>query len=846
MRKLSVFARGCAGLALAAAFLWSVCLAGEPAPRIYRDRVQPHWSADNTRFWYKVTTGSNSFEYVLVDAQQGVRQPAFEHGRVAESLRVAGVTNAAAERLQLEDLQFADDSASVTFRCDGKTWLCNLKTFAVSEQISTNRAGNSGLPLSSAPRRSGRTGEETTITFINRTGAEVQLFWLDSEGERRAYGKLGPGDTRPQHTFAGHVWLATDAAGKEVAIFQAEEAGTDAEITGETAKETTGQRPRRASRFRARPSPSGLSPDGRWRASVKDHNLVVAPIEGGPEKQLTSDGTAADGYSGFIYWSPDSKHLAVLRTHKGDERKVYLIESSPKDQLQPKLQSYDYPKPGDRLDVSKPHLFDLSAACEIKIDDALFPNPWSISELHWSPDSSRLFFLYNQRGHQVLRVVAVEAASGKARALIDEHSDTFIDYSGKQFIEFIETPAPNALQGQAPTLAGTNAHEEILWMSERDGWNHLYLYDARTGTLKNQVTKGEWVVRGVERVDKDKRQVWFRAGGIRPDRDPYYVDYCRVNFDGSDLVVLTDGNGTHSAQYSPDNRFLVDTWSRVDAPPVNELRRCADGKLVCRLEESDARELQAGSWRPPQPFVARGRDGKTDIYGIIHWPAGFDSKKKYPVIESIYAGPQDSFVPKSFRVAYGQKRLTDRGFIVVQIDGMGTANRSKKFHDVCWKNLADAGLPDRVLWLKAAQRKFGCLDLDRVGIYGTSAGGQSALAALLWHGDFYRAAVADCGCHDNRMDKVWWNEQWMGWPIGPEYEQQSNVTQAHRLQGKLLLAVGELDRNVDPSSTMQVVNALIKADKDFELLVVPGAGHGVLGSPYGQRRLVDFFVRNLQ
>jgi dipeptidyl aminopeptidase/acylaminoacyl peptidase len=243
--------------------------------------------------------------------------------------------------------------------------------------------------------------------------------------------------------------------------------------------------------------------------------------------------------------------------------------------------------------------------------------------------------------------------------------------------------------------------------------------------------------------------------------------------------------------------------------------------------------------------VALGRDGITPIYGIIHRPAGFDPDKRYPVIESIYAGPHGAHVPKSFRTTYGQQRLTDLGFIVVQIDGMGTNWRSKAFHDVCWKNLGDAGFPDRIRWIRAAAQRYPYLDIRRVGIYGGSAGGQNALRALLAHGDFYQVAVADCGCHDNRMDKIWWNEQWMGWPVGPHYIEQSNVTQAHRLQGKLLLMVGELDRNVDPASTMQVVKALIKADKDFDMLVIPGAGHGAAGTAYGRRRLQDFFVEHL-
>jgi dipeptidyl aminopeptidase/acylaminoacyl peptidase len=448
-----------------------------------------------------------------------------------------------------------------------------------------------------------------------------------------------------------------------------------------------------------------------------------------------------------------------------------------------------------------------------------------VDDVRWSPDSSRFTFLYNQRGHQALRILAVDANSGAVQSIIDERSKTFISYSGKYFAEYLDSSG------------------EIIWMSERDGWNHLYLYDAKAGRVKNQITKGEWAVRGVDRVDREKRQVWFRAGGLRPSEDPYYVHFCRINFDGSGLTVLTEGDGTHSIQYSPENRYLIDTWSRVDLPPINDLRRSEDGKLVCRLEEADAKDLLASGWQVPERFVAKGRDGSTDIYGVIFRPRNFDAKKKYPVIENIYAGPQDSFTPKSFRTGYQHQKLADRGFVVVQMDGMGTANRSKKFHDVCFKDLADSGFPDRILWIKAAAAKYAWMDLSRVGIYGTSAGGQNALRGMLDHGDFYKACVSDSGCHDNRMDKIWWNEQWMGWPVDESYVRCSNVTDAHKLQGKLLLMVGEKDNNVDPATTMQVVNALIKADKDFELLDMPGMGHGVARTPYGARRLEEFFVK---
>jgi dipeptidyl-peptidase 4 len=794
--------------------------------RVYRDRVQAHWLPGEARFWYQVKTGLETHEFIFVDAEKGTRRPAFDHGRLARILADAGAKDVRAERLPLEKLEFSPGTNVITFRAGSKGWRCDLQSYALSEAAGvTSAAPLSGLPPDSAPRASTRTGAETSLVFANRTAGEVQVFWLDSDGQRQSYGRLAAGQEREQHTYAGHVWLVADATNKTLVVFEAKENSTRAEVNG-----TPAERPRQPApesrRRRSSPS-SDLSPDGHWRAMIKDHNLAVKDEKTGTEKTLSSDGNADDAYGGRFYWSPDSKRLVVMRTRKGEEHKVYFVESSPKDQVQPKLHSFDYQKPGDRLAISKPQLFEVAEGRHIPVSDELFSNPWSIEDVRWAPDSSRFTFLFNQRGHQVLRIVGVDAVTGQARPVVDERSQTFVCYSGKFFCEYLDDS------------------DEIIWMSERDGWNHLYLYDAKAGRVKHQITRGEWVVRGVDRVDREKRQVWFRAGGIRPGQDPYYIHLCRVNFDGTGLVVLTDGDGTHALEYSPDRRFAIDTYSRVDLAPVNELRRTEDGKRVCELERADSSELVRSGWKAPERFVAKGRDGVTDIYGVIHRPRDLDPNKKYPVIEAIYAGPQDSFVPKPFRSSSRHEKFLELGFIVVQIDGMGTSNRSKKFHDVCWKNLADAGFPDRILWLKAAAGQYPYMDLTRVGVFGGSAGGQSALGALLWHGDFYKAAAADCGCHDNRMDKIWWNEQWMGWPMGPHYEEQSNVTQAHKLQGKLLLTVGEMDRNVDPASTMQVVNALIKANKDFELIIFPGANHGIGESPYGQRRRLEFFERHL-
>jgi hypothetical protein len=585
-----------------------------------------------------------------------------------------------------------------------------------------------------------------------------------------------------------------------------------------------------------------VSPDGKWEALINNFNVAIRQVGTRALTSLSSDGSEGNAYElPSIAWSPDSKKIAAYRVRPGYRREVHYVESSPEDQLQPKYSSLVYAKPGDILDLDQPVLFLLEGKRQVMVDRSLFPNPYAMSALEWRKDSRAFTFEYNQRGHQIYRVIEVDGTSGTARAVISEEPKTFFTYrtanggladSGKQFRFDVDDG------------------KEVVWMSERDGWNHLYLYDGVTGAVKNQVTRGNWVVRAVQHVDPAKRQIWFSAGGMYPGKDPYFANYYRIDFDGSGLTRLTEAEANHAAAFTSDMRYYVDTYSRIDMPPVIEIRRVGDNALVSTLERGDITELVKAGWKAPEVFVAKGRDGTTDIWGVIIRPSRFDQSKKYPVIENIYAGPQGSFVPKSF-FAYNQMQSqAELGFIVVQIDGMGTSNRSKAFHDVAWKNLGDAGFPDRILWHKAAAAKYGFYDLTRVGIYGGSAGGQNALGGLLFHPDFYKAGIAYAGCHDNRMDKIWWNEQWMGWPIGPQYSASSNVDNAYRLQGDLLLVVGELDTNVDPSSTMQVVNQLIKHNKDFDLLVVPGANHPAgrgndPTAPYGDHKRFDFFVRHL-
>jgi len=363
--------------------------------------------------------------------------------------------------------------------------------------------------------------------------------------------------------------------------------------------------------------------------------------------------------------------------------------------------------------------------------------------------------------------------------------------------------------------------------------------------VKNQITKGEWVVRGVTTVDTAARQIWFTASGMHAGKDPYFIHHYRVNFDGTGLTPLTDADGNHTVTFSADKQLYVDSWQRVDLPQQSVLRRTSDQSVVMELEKGDASALLATGWRYPEVFTAKARDGVTDIWGIIIRPTNFDPSRKYPVIENIYAGPQGSFVPKTFSTQAGMNAIAELGFIVIQVDGMGTSNRSKAFHDMAWRNLGDAGFPDRILWHKAVAAKYPAnYDLTRVGIYGTSAGGQNAAGALLFHPEFYHVAYSNSGCHDNRMDKIWWNEQWMGWPIASHYGASSNVDNAHNLKGRLMLLVPEMDTNVDPASTMQVANALIRANKTFELVVVPGANHGA-GGAFSTRKRNDWFVKHL-
>lgn len=575
----------------------------------------------------------------------------------------------------------------------------------------------------------------------------------------------------------------------------------------------------------------------------KDNNLYLKNQKDSTETQLTFDGVDTCYYSVWGSWSSDNKYYATVKIKPAPKHYVTYTLSSPKNQVQPIYSKQEYAKPGDSLNYRIPVIIDVENKKVIEPSTELFRSQYRVSRPEWDKNDKTLTFEFNERGHKHYRILEMDL-EGNVRTLIEEANDKYVAYSRNLRRDFDEG-------------------NKILWKSDRDGHAHLYIYDRKKDKL-TQVTKGDFWVRGVQHIDfdskKNKGVIYFSANGMGyknmgtvqssfdgpiPQEDPYNVHYYRIDTNGKNLVCLTPEAGNHKVTYSRDHSSLIDTYSSVDKAPVTVLRSAKDGKIISTLETADISRLEAEGWKAPEVFVAPGRDGKTDMWGIIQRPSNFDPNKKYPVIEYIYSGPGDQYVPKTFTPwLYNLVDLAELGFIVIQLDAMTTSFRSLDFEQVCHKNLKDAGFPDRIAWIKAAAEKYPYMDIENMGIYGCSAGGQEALGALLFHGDFYKAAYSACGCHDNRMDKIWWNEQWMGYPVDDSYKASSNVENAKNLKGKLMLVVGEMDDNVDPSSSYQVVNALQQAGKDFEFILLPGARH-TMGETYGEHKRYDFFVKNL-
>lgn len=641
-----------------------------------------------------------------------------------------------------------------------------------------------------------------------------------------------------------------------------------------------------------------LSPDSSLVAFIRNDNVWIARPDGSEARALSKEGTLSHYFSSYIQWSPDGRYVATCRIRPVDKRYVYYVESSPADQLQPILHKQEYAKPGDELAQKTPYIFEVTTGKSVHPETHLIANQYDLSRLQWRDNSQGIRFDYNQRGHKLYRIYEMDVPAASTLAPVASMPSTPAPKSSYAAVPspFGEVPLRTLIEERADTYVRYSTYIRhdlhgdslILWLSERDGFPHLYLFDTtrspkkgKKGTsptecLSRQLTRGNWCVRRVLHIDEDRGILYFTANGRNPDEDPYHIHYYSVNLDGSNLIDLTPEPANHSARFNADYSALIDTYSTQSTPPTTKIRVLGGfpaekpipaeeptpakkplprvlGDLVAEkplpaektLATADLSALLATGWTAPEVFVAPGRDGTTPMWGIIQRPSHFDPTKKYPVIEYIYAGPGDSYTPKSFQpFNYYTSSLAELGFIVVQLDAMGTSNRGKAFEEVCYKNLKDAGFPDRIAWIKAAAEKYPYMDINRVGIYGCSAGGQESTGAVLFHGDFYKAAYSACGCHDNRMDKIWWNEQWMGYPVDSSYIECSNVENAYRLERPLMLVVGELDDNVDPASTMQVADALIKANKPFELVVIPGARHTV-GERFGEHKRFDFFVKNL-
>lgn len=655
-------------------------------------------------------------------------------------------------------------------------------------------------------------GEHGGTASFERRGKELREKWGDSGPfERLEMGWLKEEGSWICVYKGDAGWVAVNGQSGEITQLEQKPEGLKAEREG-----------RRRRRWHHEEDPASDDEKGQLPPlSVQEGVLTLGK---GSDSQ-TFDSELPEGWvwRDEAKWSPTGEAFIAFNYPDIEERKVHYVRSSPADQLQPEHFVTIYPKPGDELKIEYPVVFDRQSGERVEFRSELLENPFSINRVHWR-DESRVWLEYIERGFGKYRLIELNTETGESRIVASEESDKFIHVYDK--CEWKDL-----------------GEGKLLWRSESSGWSHLYLIDEATGQ-REALTSGEWVVRDIERVSGE--EIYFTLGGYFEDQDPYYLHFAKVNWKTGELTLLTEGDGTHNLRWSPDRSLYVDSWSRVDQPPVHELRRARDGSLITELGRADAEEMLENGFLMPERFVTKDRDGLHDIHGVIWKPVDFDPSRKYPVVENIYAGPHGAFVPKKWSSWYGHRsEMTAAGFVLVQIDGRGTNYRGRDFQHYAYKNLKDSGFPDRIKWITEAAEDRPWMDIERVGIYGGSAGGQSTLAGLIWHGDFYQAGVSDCGCHDNRMDKIWWNEQWMDWPIDESYEANANALHVERLQGKLLLTVGEVDTNVDPSSTYQVVDALIKADKDFEFFMVPNGGHGIGESAYLRRQRVEFFQRHL-
>jgi dipeptidyl-peptidase 4 len=603
--------------------------------------------------------------------------------------------------------------------------------------------------------------------------------------------------------------------------------------------------------------PYDLSPDKKKAAFIRKDNLWVRDVASGQEMQLTTDGVTDYGYatdnagwthsdSPILVWSPDSKKIATFQQDQRKVRRMYLVSVSGGH---PALESWHYPLAGDAVvamiervivDVEARKVVRLkmapdqhrSSLCD-DLDCAGGGHGWD--DVQWSDDSAHLAFVSTSRDHKQEWLRVADAATGDVHEVMTEKVATYFESGvGKENWRYL------------------SKSNEVLWFSERDGWGQMYLYDVATGALKNQVTHGDGVVTDVLHVDEKARVIYFSAVGKEAGRDPYFAAMYRVNFDGTGMKLLSPEDADHVVAASPDGRYFLDVWSTPVIPQIAAVRD-GDGTVAMEVAKQDISRLKSVGWVPPVPVTVKARDGKTDIYGLMFKPTSFDAAKKYPIVDHVYPGPQTgSCGGRSFSAAHRDlQSLAELGFIVVCIDGLGTPERSKSFHDADFGNMADNTIPDQVAGIKELAARYSWIDLDRVGIFGHSGGGAATAAAMFHFPDFFKVGVSESGNHDNRIYEDDWGEKWQGLleknsDGATNYDAQANQRFAKNLKGHLMLMHGTMDDNVPPNNTMLVVDALIKANKDFDLIMIPNVAHGYgAATPYATRRRWDYFVRYL-
>lgn len=626
-------------------------------------------------------------------------------------------------------------------------------------------------------------------------------------------------------------------------------------VDAKTGKKTTATKPENSNSGRRYSRTEFFSPNGKLAAYIDNYNLWVRDTKTDKKTQLTFDGKKDFGYAtnnaGWIKgdnpvlaWSPNSDKIATFQQDSRGVGEVYLVSTNVGH---PKLEAWKHPLPGDekvfkleRVIIElgrRPKVVRLKMKPDFQrgtTTDHVAGWDGQLLDAQWKKDGSEFAFVSSSRDHKVAHLQIANAKTGKIKSIHKETVDTYYE-SGVRAENW-------------KVLFDSN---EFIWYSEKSNWGHIYLYDLKTGKLKNQITKGDWLVKKVVHIDSKNRKIYFTGGG-KEEGNPYHTYYYSVNFDGSNLTNLTPSKGHHSVTFSPDYKHLVDTYSSVEVPPVSVLRDNT-GKKIADLETADISKLKEKNWVAPKVFSVKARDNKTDLYGLIFLPSNYDESKKYPVVNYIYPGPQSGSVGYyGFRpTVRDNQALAELGFVVVAVDGMGTPQRSKSFHDAYYGNMADNGLPDNITAIKQLAKKYKGMDISRVGIWGHSGGGFASTRAVFDYPDFYDVAVSGAGNHDNRNYEADWGEKWHGLlkkeGNGDSYDKQANHLVAKNLKGKLLITHGSMDNNVHPSNTMLVVEALIKANKDFDFILFPNKRHGYGDmTNYMTRKRWDYFVMHLR